>query len=121
MKPRHALRMGICLKQNNDGASFFMPIFQCTGTEPVPETPTEDEPPVTEEPKQSSNMGMIIAIVAIAGIGGAAYYYFKFIKGKKQKDDDMDFFDDEGYEEEPYINEDREPEIADDEETEGDD
>lgn len=94
---------------------------ECTGTEPVPETPTEDEPPVTEEPKQSSNMGMIIAIVAIAGIGGAAYYYFKFIKGKKQKDDDMDFFDDEGYEEEPYINEDREPEIADDEETEGDD
>lgn len=94
---------------------------ECTGTEPVPETPTEDEPPVTEEPKQSSNMGMIIAIVAIAGIGGAAYYYFKFIKGKKQKDDDMDFFDDEGYEEEPYINEDREPEIADDEETEEDD
>ena len=94
---------------------------KCTGTEPVPETPTEDEPPVTEEPKQSSNMGMIIAIVAIAGIGGAAYYYFKFIKGKKQKDDDMDFFDDEGYEEEPYINEDREPEIADDEETEEDD
>ena len=94
---------------------------ECTGTEPVPETPTEDEPPVTEEPKQSSNMGMIIAIVAIAGIGGAAYYYFKFIKGTKQKDDDMDFFDDEGYEEEPYINEDREPEIADDEETEEDD
>lgn len=94
---------------------------ECTGTEPVPETPTEDKPPVTEEPKQSSNMGMIIAIVAIAGIGGAAYYYFKFIKGKKQKDDDMDFFDDEGYEEEPYINEDREPEIADDEETEEDD
>ncbi len=94
---------------------------ECTGTEPVPETPTEDEPPATEEPKQSSNMGMIIAIVAIAGIGGAAYYYFKFIKGKKQKDDDMDFFDDEGYEEEPYINEDREPEIADDEETEEDD
>ena len=93
---------------------------ECTGTEPVPETPTEDEPPVTEEPKQSSNMGMIIAIVAIAGIGGAAYYYFKFIKGKKQKDDDMDFFDDEGYEEEPYINEDDEPQIAEDEETDGD-
>ena len=33
----------------------------------------------------------------------------------------MEFFDDEGYEEEPYINEDREPEIADDEETEEDD
>ena len=32
----------------------------------------------------------------------------------------MDFFDDEGYEEEPYINEDEEPQIAEDAETEGD-
>ena len=39
----------------------------------------------------------------------------KFVRGKKQKDEDMDFFDDEGYEEEPYINEDEEPQIADDE------
>ena len=45
----------------------------------------------------------------------AAYYYFKFVRGKKQKDEDLDFFDDEGYEEEPYINEDEEPVIADDE------
>lgn len=42
-------------------------------------------------------------------------YYFKFVRGKKQKDEDLDFFDDEGYEEEPYINEDEEPVIADDE------
>lgn len=91
---------------------------ECTGTEPVPETPVEEEPPVTEEPKQSSNVGMLIGIVAIAGVGGAAYYYFKFIKGKKQKDEDLDFFDDEGYEEEPYINEDEEPEIAEDEDSE---
>ena len=32
----------------------------------------------------------------------------------------MDFFDDEGYEEEPYINEDDEPQIAEDAETDGD-
>ena len=32
----------------------------------------------------------------------------------------MDFFDDEGYEEEPYINEDEEPQIAVDGETDGD-
>ena len=44
-----------------------------------------------------------------------AYYYFKFVRGKKQKDEDLDFFDDEGYEEDPYINEDEEPVIADDE------
>ena len=58
------------------------------------------------------------AVIAVVGIGGAAYYYFKFIRGKKQKDEDLDFFDDEGYEEEPYINEDNEPDIAEDEETE---
>ena len=32
----------------------------------------------------------------------------------------LDFFDDEGYEEEPYINEDEEPQIAEDAETDGD-
>ena len=32
----------------------------------------------------------------------------------------MDFFDDEGYEEEPYINEDDAPQIAEDVETDGD-
>ena len=42
----------------------------------------------------------------------------KFVRGKKQKDEDLDFFDDEGYEEEPYINEDEEPVIADDEDDE---
>ena len=51
---------------------------------------------------------------------GAAYYYIKFVKGRKPKDEDMDFFDDEGYEEEPYINEDDEPQIAEDVETDGD-
>ena len=32
-------------------------------------------------------------------------------------DEDLDFFDDDGYEEEPYINEDEEPDIAEDDET----
>ena len=49
-----------------------------------------------------------------------AYYYIKFVKDRKPKDEDMDFFDDEGYEEEPYINEDEEPQIAEDAETDGD-
>ncbi len=38
------------------------------------------------------------------------------VRSKKQKYEDLDFFDDEGYEEEPYVNEDEEPDIADDEE-----
>ena len=36
------------------------------------------------------------------------------------KRQDMDFFDDEGYEEEPYINEADEPQIEEDAETGGD-
>lgn len=39
------------------------------------------------------------------------------MRGKKKKDEDLDFFDDDGYEEEPYINEDQEPDIAEDDET----
>ena len=95
---------------------------ECTGTVPEPETPDEGEeteqPDDTEAPENKTNFGMIIGVVALVGIGGGAYYYFKFVRGKKQKDEDLDFFDDEGYEEEPYINEDDEPDIAEDEETE---
>jgi len=68
---------------------------ECTGTAPV--TPEPDKDAETD-----------------------AYYYIKFVKGRKPKDEDMDFFDDEGYEEEPYINEDEEPQIAEDAETDGD-
>ena len=68
----------------------------------------------SEEPESGSNMGMMNAIIAIAGVGGAAYYYFKFIRGKKNKDEDLDFYDDEDYQEEPYVNEDTEPEFAED-------
>lgn len=94
---------------------------ECTGKVPEPQTPVEDDTEKPEEPKSGSNMGMIIAIVAIAGVGGAAYYYFKFIRGKKNKDEDLDFYDDEGYEEEPYVNEDAEPDIAEDDEAETED
>ena len=93
---------------------------ECTGAVPEPEEPVEDaEVETPEEPESSSpNIALIIGIIALVGIGGGAYYYFKFVRGKKQKDEDLDFFDDEGYEEEPYINEDEEPVIADDEDDE---
>ena len=90
---------------------------ECTGV--VPETLAEEpgtEPTEPEKPEKKSNVGMIIGVIAVVGIGGAAYYYFKFVRGKKQKDEDLDFFDDEGYEEEPYINEDAEPDITEDDE-----
>ena len=58
------------------------------------------------KPEKKSTVGMILVIFVLAGAAGAAYYYIKCVKGRKPKDEDMDFFDDEGYEEEPYINED---------------
>ena len=80
----------------------------CKGIEPelqkVEASPTEETP--TEEPKQekkSNNMLPIIGVIGVVAVGGLAFYYFKFIKGKKK--DDMDFYDDEGYEEK-YVNED---------------
>lgn len=91
---------------------------ECVGAVPEPETPVNNEgeqPEEPEKPEKKSNVGMLIGVVVIAVLGGAAYYYFKFVKGKKQKDEDLDFYDDEGYEEEPYINEDAEPEFSDDE------
>lgn len=92
---------------------------ECTGATPEPPADEPDTEPIEpEKPEKKSNVGMIIGVIAIVGIGGAAYYYFKFVRGKKQKDEDLDFFDDEGYEEEPYVNEDAEPDIAEDEETE---
>ena len=92
---------------------------ECTGVTPEPPAEEPDtEPNEPEEPEKKSNVGMIIGVIAVVGIGGAAYYYFKFVRGRKQKDEDMDFFDDEGYEEEPYVNEDEEPDIAADDEDE---
>ncbi len=80
----------------------------CKGVEPEP--PKVEEPPAeetpTEEPKQekkSNNMLPIIGVIGVVAVGGLAFYYIKFIKGKKK--DDMDFYDDEGYEE-LYVNED---------------
>lgn len=95
---------------------------ECTGTVPEPKEPVKD-PDASEEPEKpesKTNVWLIIAIVAVLGVGGAAYYYFKFVRGMKQKDEDLDFFDDEGYEEEPYVNEDEEPQIAEDEEDQED-
>lgn len=97
---------------------------ECTGTVPEPVQPSvdpdadadADTEPEPVQPEKSSNLGMIIVVVLVVAAGGGAYYYIKFVRGKKQKDEDLDFFDDEGYEEETYINEDEEPVIADDDE-----
>jgi uncharacterized membrane protein YsdA (DUF1294 family) len=73
----------------------------------------------------------LFALALLLGSAGALFamrvfhhktrhWYFKFGRNKKHDDEDLDFYDDEGYEEEPYINEDDEPQIAEDVETDGD-
>lgn len=70
---------------------------ECTGVVPEPPAKEPDTEPIEpEEPEKKSNVGMIIGVIAIVGIGGAGYYYFKFVRGKKQKDEDLDFYNDVG-------------------------
>lgn len=66
----------------------------------------KDEP---SEQKSSGSTVLIIALVAGAAIAGGVYYYIKVVKGKRSKDSDTEFFDDDGYEDE-YINEDNDNE-----------
>ena len=87
----------------------------CTGKEPTP-TPTEQP----EEPKgKGGNPGVVLALVLFALLGGgAAFYYFKFLKPKQnvKGDTDLEDFEFEDYDEdEPEADTGETPE---DEETE---
>ena len=70
----------------------------CTGKEPTP-TPTEQP----EEPKEKGgNPGVVLALVLFALLGGgAAFYYFKFLKPKQnvKGDTDLEDFEFEDYDE----------------------
>ena len=85
----------------------------CTGKEPTP-TPTEQP----EEPKgKGGNPGVVLALVLFALLGGgAAFYYFKFLKPKQnvKGDTDLEDFEFEDYDED-------EPEEADSADTEQED
>ena len=90
-------------------------ITGCTGKEPTP-TPTEQP----EEPKEKGgNPGAVLALVLFALLGGgAAFYYFKFLKPKQnvKGDTDLEDFEFEDYDEdEPEADTGETPE---DEETE---
>lgn len=86
----------------------------CTGVE------KQTEPEQTEEPKEKSgNPGVVLALVLFALLGGgAAFYYFKFLKPKQnvKGDTDLEDFEFENYDEdEPEADTGETPE---DEETE---
>lgn len=98
---------------------------ECAGKDAEQETPDpagDGDPEQPDEPDKEESggvpIGVIAVIVLLAVVGGGAYYYFKFVRGRKQSDEDLDFYDDDGYEEGPYVNEDedKEPDIADDDE-----
>ena len=80
------------------------------------QAPSETEQPAqTEAEKQPLNNSMVmIAVFGVIGIGVIAAYYFLKIRPKKKGasiEDDLDFYDDEEYE-----NEDQEPAFAEDDE-----
>ena len=106
---------------------------ECAGAVPEPEEPVEDaEAEAPEEPENASpNIALIIGIIALVGIaagiavtGSKRRCRFLIQQGKQiglvHHVEEIGlvlflFLVDEGYEEEPYINEDEEPVIADDE------
>jgi len=60
-----------------------------------------------ETPAQNNNIGLIVLVIAVLGIGGAAFYFFKSKKGgnKPLKAADYDFDDEDDYDE-PTVNDD---------------
>ena len=71
---------------NTDCAVCSVNMSKCVGVEPEPE-PTETEKPAPEEaePETGGNMGMLLAVLAVALVGGGAAFYFKVLRPKHQK------------------------------------
>ena len=69
----------------------------CSGKEAEPETPAE---PAEPEKKESAGLNPVVLLLVLAVMGGAAFTYFKFIKGKanhknSSNPDDYDYEDGE--------------------------
>ena len=71
---------------NTDCAVCSVNMSKCVGVEPEPE-PTETEEPTPEEaePETGSNTGMLLAVLAVALVGGGAAFYFKVLRPKQQQ------------------------------------
>ncbi len=67
---------------NTDCAVCSVNMGKCVGAAPEP---AETEEPA-EEPETGGSMGTLLLILAVAGIGGGAAFYFKVIRPKRQKD-----------------------------------
>lgn len=87
---------------------------KCTAKAAEPE-----EPESPQEEEKESNTGMLLIVLVLAGLGGAAAYYFKVIKPKKDAakgTDNLDEYDFDEYEDEET--EEEQPEETDSGETE---
>ena len=69
---------------NTDCAVCSVNMSKCVGVEPEP-TETEEPAPEEAEPETGGNMGMLLAVLAVALMGGAAAFYFKVLRPKQQK------------------------------------
>ena len=57
---------------------------KCVGVEPEP-VETEEPVPEEAEPETGGNTGMLLAVLAVALVGGGAAFYFKVLRPKQQK------------------------------------
>ena len=56
---------------------------KCAGTQPEP-VETEENAPEDTEPETGGNPGMLLAVLAVAVVGGGAAFYFKVYRPKQQ-------------------------------------
>ena len=69
---------------NTDCAVCSVNISKCVGIEPEP-TETEEPAPEEAEPETGGNTGMLLAVLAVALVGGGAAFYFKVLRPKQQQ------------------------------------
>ena len=84
---------------------------QCAGAETEPEP---EEPETPQEEESGSNIGLLLIVLVLAGAGGAAFYYFKVLKPKKDAakgSDDLSDYDFDDYDEDEKTEEEQ-PEEA---------
>ncbi|MEA5004492.1 MAG: DUF4366 domain-containing protein [Christensenella sp.] len=90
----------------------------------TPETPTPSEEPQPQQSAQTGNIGTILfVLLAIAAVGGAAYY-IKIVKPRKQAQDEAeyedDFEDEESGEEEYFFDGEKSTDTVGDDDSEDD-
>ena len=80
---------------NTDCPVCAVNMSECVGTKAEPE-PVDEPEPAEPEPEQKSNTGTLLLVLAVVVIGGAAGWYFKIYRPKKQQaaNDSEDYGDD---------------------------